>query len=183
MEYWTKKLQACLHSGMQRIPARLANAVAVVAAVAVAASLVVTLSRTAADDQNRASAARMATAVAYARAHDNALTHASNETIETQIAGMAKNISESGLATGTGADFLGVSKSGSTLWFNKADVVGWAVASSALIIASLTYMGVELEVAYEFLHALIDTLWAAAFDHHCAWFTFRSPRSLGMYAC
>ena len=67
MEYWTKKLQACLQSGMQRIPARLANAVAVVAAVAVAASLVVTLSRTAADDQNRASAARMATAVATAR--------------------------------------------------------------------------------------------------------------------
>ncbi len=183
MEYWKKRIHACLHAGLQRIPARLANAVAVVTAVAVAAGLVVTLSRTAADDQNGASAARMQAAVAYARAHDSALAHASNQAIETQIAGMAKNISETGSTTSTDADFLGVSKTGSTLWFNKADVVAWAVASSAVIIASLTYMGVELEVAYEFLHLLIDTLWGAAFDHHCAWFTFRSPTSIGMYSC
>ena len=44
-------------------------------------------------------------------------------------------------------------------------------------------MGVDLEIAYEYLHLLFDTFWGAAFGHRCAWFTFRSPRSVGMYAC
>ena len=82
-----------------------------------------------------------------------------------------------------GPSVLGVTRSGHTLWFNKGVVAVWSAASIALIIASLIYWGVAMEVAYEFAHLLFDTLVAATFGRRCAWFTYLKPISIGTYAC
>ena len=183
MEHPTKNVRARCQAGLLRISARLAGGVAVIAALAMGANLAATPASATVARHPASSAVRMTEAIAYVRAHDKALAHAPDQKIETLITGMAKKVSKAHPAAHIRADFLGVSKSGHTLWFNKADVVAWAVASTAIVLATLVYMGVELEIAYEYIHLLFDVFWAATFGHRCAWFTYQSPRSLGTYSC
>jgi hypothetical protein len=161
----------------------IATSVAAVAVVAVGSAGAAGATVSAPQSQH----ARMTQAIAYIRSHDSAMAHASDQKIESLVTGMAKTLKKAPPAatqsSGMRADFLGVSKSGDTLWFNKAQVVFWAVASTAVIIASLMYMGVEVSIAYDFVHQLLDILWQGTFGHKCAWFTYNSPRSLGTYSC
>lgn len=190
MEYRTRNARARFRAGLLRISARLAGTAAIIAALAVGASLAAPPAGAAVVHHTASSAVRLQEAIAFIRAHDHALAHASDQKIENLIRGMAKNISKSNpdpawytRGKGIGADFLGVSRTGDTLWFNKADVAAWAVASTALVIGSLVYVGVELSVAAEFAERLLDDVWLAAIDHRCAWFTYNNPRSLGTYSC
>lgn len=190
MEHQKRKARARFRAGLVRISARFVSVVAVIAALAVGANLTAAPAGAAVVHHSASSAVRMKEAIAFIRAHDHALAHASDQKIENLIKRMAKNASESNPAPawytrdkGIGADFLGVSKTGDTLWFNKADVVAWAVASTALVIGSLVYVGVELSVAVEFAERLLDDVWLAAIYHRCAWFTYNNPRSLGTYSC
>lgn len=190
MEHRTKNVRTSFRAGLLRISARFVTAVAVIAALTVGANLAVTPAGAAVVHHPASSEVRMKEAIAFIRSHDHALAHASDQKIEILIQGMAKNLSESNPAAawytrdkGIGADFLGVSRTGDTLWFNKADVAAWAVASTALVIGSLVYVGVELSVAAEFAERLLDDVWLAAIYHHCAWFTYNNPRSLGTYSC
>jgi hypothetical protein len=181
----TKNVRTRFHVNQLGFLGRLVSGVAVIAALATGASLAAPSAGAAVIQHPTSSAARMTEAVAFIRAHDKALAHASDKKIETLVLGMAKQVvnTQPAARTHIGADYLGVSKTGDTLWFNKGWVAALAVASTALIIASLVYVGVELSIAYEFVHTLVDVLWDAVWGQRCAWFTYNSPRSLGTYSC
>ncbi len=163
--------------------AKFAGVIALITAVAVGVSLASSPARAATAGPS-AAAARMTEAVAYVRAHDKALAHASDRKIEVLILGVAKDASVTAPAARRGVRpaILGVTKTGHTLWFNRAVVAVWAAAGLALVIASLIYWGVAVETAYEYGSAAVGLFWAAVAQHRCAWFTY-SPVSYGTYAC
>ena len=130
---------------------------------------------------------RMDKAIAVLRAKDPALAHESKAQLETMLNKLMDATTKSGevsyLAGRVNPDNLPASRSGDTIWFNRWQVALWATAGTAVVIAALIALGAAFLVAAETVMGLIALFWSAVWANECAWFTYGSPRSWGMYRC
>ena len=130
---------------------------------------------------------RMDKAIAILRAKDPALAHESKAQLETMLTKLMDATTKSGgvtyLAERVRPEGLPASRSGDTIWFNRVQVALWATAGTAVVIAALIALGATFLVAADTVVGLIGVFWGAVWAHECAWFTYRSPRSMGMYRC
>lgn len=130
---------------------------------------------------------RMDKAIAVLRAKDPALAHKSKAQLDTMLTKLMAATTKSGevsyLAGRMNPEGLPASRSGDTIWFNRVQVALWATAGSAVVIAALIALGAAFLVAADTVVGLISLFWAAVWANECAWFTYRSPRSMGMYHC
>lgn len=130
---------------------------------------------------------RMDRAIAVLRAKDPALAHTSKAQLETMLTKLMDATTKTGEVSAlTGKvrpEGLPASRSGDTIWFNRVQVALWATAGTAVVIAALIALGAAFLVAAETVVGLIGVFWGAVWANDCAWFTYRSPRSMGMYRC
>jgi hypothetical protein len=130
---------------------------------------------------------RMDKAIAVLRAKDPALAHESNAQLGAMLTKLMDATIKSGEVSHTtgrmSPDGLPASRSGDTIWFNRVQVALWATAGTAVVIAALIALGAAFLVAADTVMSLIGLFWAAVWANECAWFTYNSPRSWGMYHC
>lgn len=130
---------------------------------------------------------RMDQAIAVLRAKDPALAHKSEAQLESMLITLMNATTKSGgvsyPAGRMNPDGLPASRTGHTIWFNRVQVALWATAGTAVVIAALIALGATFLVAADTVMGLIALFWGAVWANECAWFTYSSPKSWGMYHC
>lgn len=129
----------------------------------------------------------MQVAIQVARTYDPALAAVPTVKVEAMVERLTHSVTEGRSApassSGVHLDSLLVTRTGNTLWFPKTQVALWATAATGAALAALVYFGVAVFTAGEYIGALIATFWGAVAMDRCVWFTFKSPISIGKYAC